>query len=124
MPLIGIPDYLSSLLKIASIGSDEQLVENLHRTLGNSQVKPLCLQPLCRLELDLRDSNVYKNFTSETQDRIVKRLRSLAPHNLSGKATMMNLNNEQQLHSHNRLNQVQKGLDSTDAWISYRVGKQ
>lgn len=67
MPLSGIPDYLSSMLKIASLGSDELLVQHLHETLGDSQVKPLCLQPLDRLELELRDSNLYHGFTSETQ---------------------------------------------------------
>ena len=121
MPLIDIPDYLRTMLKIESIASDEKLVDCLDLSLRQSQFKPLYIEPLGRLELAIRDSNVYQGFATDTQERIVKRLRSFAPHNQKGKASKRDLQNEIELHLHTRLCQVEYSDQAALAWISFRV---
>ena len=124
MPLDGIKEYLSPMIVLDELASDEDLVTQLHQSSQMSAPphSKAAGQAAYRLENALTSSAVFDRLDEDTQSRVLARLHETGAHTRLNKRESFTQSNELLLHQRVReLDPSEPESAATAEWLTARV---
>lgn len=120
MPLTNVKEYLSQVLDVDALLTDIELVHQMNKVLDDARVQPMYLPRLEKLELAMRECEMFKKLEDKQKKGIVKRVKELANKDEAAPEKDRRLRNELFFNEYTRLLADNDDQALLTAWVKFR----